>query len=87
MTTIATNLRSIVTPDGAMILDITRNLMVPLNSMGGYVWNKLQEGFSVDEIVRELVRDADVDAATIESDVHSFLEQLTTMHLVTPSGL
>jgi hypothetical protein len=55
--------------------------------MGGYIWKKLQEGSSVDEIVRELVRDADVDAATIESDVYSFLEQLATMHLVTPSGL
>lgn len=61
--------------------------MVPLNSIGGYIWNKLQEGFSVDEIVRELVRDADIDAATIESDVHRFLEQLATMHLVTPSDL
>jgi hypothetical protein len=87
MTAITTNLRSVITPDGAMILDITRNVMVPLNSMGGYIWNKLQEGSSVDDIVRELVRDADVDAATIESDVYSFLEQLATMHLVTSSGL
>jgi Coenzyme PQQ synthesis protein D (PqqD) len=87
MTTITPNLRSVVTPDGAMVLDITRNVMVPLNSMGGYIWNKLHEGSSADEIVRELVREADVDAATIESEVHTFLEQLATMHLVTPSGL
>jgi hypothetical protein len=83
----ASHLRAIVDQDGAVILDIRGNAMVPLNSMGGYIWNKLQEGSSVNEIVRELVRDADVDAATIESDVHSFLEQLSTMHLVTPSGL
>ena len=85
MPPITANLRSIVTPDGAIILDIGRNLIVPLNPMGGYIWNKLQDGLSVNEIVQEIVRETDAPLDTVESDIRTFIEQLTSMQLITVS--
>jgi hypothetical protein len=80
------NLRSVVTPD-AVVLDITRNVMVPLNSMGGYIWRKLQDGSLVDEIVREVVRETGADMVTVQSDIRTFIEQLAAMHLITTTPL
>jgi predicted acyltransferase (DUF342 family) len=76
------HLRSIVNEDGAVILDIPRNLMVTLNSAGGYIWNKLQQGESAEQIVRELSAESNADPLIVEQDVHAFLELLMSKHLL-----
>jgi hypothetical protein len=76
------HLRSIVNEDGAVILDIPRNQMVTLNSTGGYIWNKLQQGESAEQIVRELSAESKTDPLVVEQDVHAFLEQLMAKHLL-----
>jgi hypothetical protein len=78
----ATHLRSIVDHDGAVILDIERDAMLTLNSTGGYVWEKLRQGKLVDEIVRDLASDTGADPATVDSDVHTFLDELKSKHLL-----
>jgi len=75
-------LRSIVNEDGAVILDIPRNQIANLNSTGGYIWNKLQQGESVDQIVRELSAESNTDPLLVEQDVHVFLDQLMSKHLL-----
>jgi len=93
MQTTATHLRSVVDQDGAVILDIKHDTMLTLNSTGGYIWQRLQQGKLVDEIVCELSRDTGVDLAVVDRDVHNFLEQLKAKHLLTeaerdrPAGL
>jgi Coenzyme PQQ synthesis protein D (PqqD) len=76
------HLRSIVNRDGAVILDIPRNQMVTLNSTGGYIWNKLQQGESAEQIVRELSAESNTDPIVVERDVHAFLKQLMSKHLL-----
>jgi hypothetical protein len=76
-------LRSRVTPDGAMILDISADEVITLNSSGGYIWARLQEGKTVDEIVAVLAKETGRDLALVADDVHEFVEQLTAKHLVT----
>jgi hypothetical protein len=82
MVTVTPNLRCIVDHDGAVILDISRNSMTTLNSTGGYVWGKLQQGKAVDEVVRELSFESNTDPVEVARDVHAFVEQLMAKHLL-----
>ena len=75
-------IRSLVTPEGAMILNIASDQMITLNSMGGYVWARLQEGKSVEEIISNLAKETGHDPAVVANDVHEFLEQLTERNLI-----
>jgi len=77
------HIRATVDQDGAVILDIQCDAMVTLNSTGGYIWNKLAEGRTTDEIIRELANDTGEDSLSIEKDVRQFLEQLAENHLMT----
>lgn len=75
-------LHSVIDGDGAAILDIEQNAMITLNHTGGFVWQRLQQGKSVDEIVADLAAQTGTDVATIERDVRQFLEQLKVRHLL-----
>jgi hypothetical protein len=66
-----------------MILDISADEVITLNSSGGYIWARLQEGKTVDEIVAVLAKETGRDLALVADDVHEFVEQLTAKHLVT----
>ncbi len=77
------HLRSIIDHDGAVILDIECNSMLTLNATGGYVWEKLQQGQSIQDIVRELAAETLTEIAVVERDVREFLEELKSKHLVT----
>lgn len=82
MPAIKPDLRSLVTAEGAMILDIAADEMTTLNPTGGYVWARLREGKTIDQIVADLANDTGQDAAAIASDVHKFVEQLMEKDLV-----
>lgn len=82
MQTTAPHLRSVIDQDGAVILDIEHDTMLTLSSTGGYIWERLQQGKLIDEIVRELARDTGTDLAAVDRDVHDFLEQLKSKHLL-----
>jgi Coenzyme PQQ synthesis protein D (PqqD) len=86
MPEIHSRLRSLVTPDGAIILDAKENRVITLNTAGGYIWRRLQDGKSVESIVCDLIRETGADTATVERDVHEFIEDLTRKQLVTPAS-
>ena len=83
MPVVKQDLKSLVTTEGAMILDISADELTTLNSTGGYIWSGLRDGKSVDAIVAELVKETGQDPAVVASDVQEFLEQLMARHLVT----
>ncbi len=82
MVTVNPQLRSVVDQDGAVILDFERDAMMTLNATGGYVWQKLQQGKLVEEIVRDLASETGADSATVELDVQAFIEQLLRKKLL-----
>jgi hypothetical protein len=82
MSSTNSQVRSLVTPDGAMILNIASDQIITLNSMGGYIWARLQEGKSVDEIISNLAKETGHDPAVVANDVHEFLEQLRERNLI-----
>lgn len=82
MLTTAPHVRSVVDQDGTVILDIERDTMLTLNPIGGYVWERLQQGKLTDEIICDLSRDTGTDVTIVERDVREFLEQLKSRHLL-----
>ena len=78
----SSNLRTVINPDGAAILDIPRNQITTLNSSGGFIWERLQQGLPVDQIVHDLARESNTDPVIVEKDVNTFLEQLRLEHLL-----
>jgi hypothetical protein len=84
MASINPHLSSLVTPDGAVILDAKRNVVITVNTVGGYIWSRLQNGKSLDSIVHDLIQDTGTDPTTVKRDVCEFIGNLTTNHLVTP---
>jgi len=76
------HVRSIIDGDGAVILDLEHDSMLTLNATGGYVWNKLQQGEMIDDIIRKLAQETLTDVAIVERDVRDFLDQLKAKRLV-----
>jgi hypothetical protein len=74
-------LRTVVNPDGAAILDVSRNQITTLNSTGGFIWDKLQQGRSIEQAIQDLAIESDTDLAVVERGVNAFLEQLKSKHL------
>jgi hypothetical protein len=78
----STLLRTVTNQDGAAILDVPRHQITTLNSTGGFIWQRLQQGLSVEQVIRDLATESDTDPAIVEKDVHSFLEQLRSNQLL-----
>jgi len=57
--------------------------MLTINSTGSYVWERLQQGKQIDEIIRELASKTGADPMTVDHDVRAFLDELKSRHLLT----
>jgi hypothetical protein len=76
------NLRTVVNRDGAAILDVPRNQITTLNSTGGFIWDRLQQGRTVEQAIQDLAIESNTDPAIVERGVRAFLEQLKSEHLL-----
>lgn len=85
MLNIPDHLKSVVNRDGAVILDTPRNSMTPLNSTGGFVWERLQRGIPLDDVITELSHETSTDRSIVDADVRRFLEELQSRNLVVAS--
>ena len=83
MATLRPHLRSVVDHDGAVILDIEYDTMLTINSTGSYVWERLQQGKQIDEIIRELASETGADPVAVDRDVQAFVDELKSRHLLT----
>jgi hypothetical protein len=76
-TYISPSVRSVVEPYGAVLLDIEQNLCMSLNSVGGFIWARIQEGRPRHEILEDLVKEfATVERAQLEADLDGFWRSL-----------
>jgi 6-phosphogluconate dehydrogenase (decarboxylating) len=76
------HLRTVTNQDGAAILDVSHNQITTLNSTGGFVWERLRRGRTVEEAIRDLATESNTDPAIVERGVRKFLEQLRSESLV-----
>jgi hypothetical protein len=82
MVKFVSGLRSIVDHDGAVILNSTRNQIITLDAMGGYIWERLQQGMSPSEIVRHLNLETGEAPDVVQQDVDELLSELQSRHLI-----
>ena len=78
----APNLKVVVNDDGAAILDIEHDSISTLNPTGAYVWQGLERGESVEDIIVSLASDTGEEFTSVERDVRDFLEELKQKHLL-----
>ena len=76
------HLRTVVNQDGAAILDVSRNQIITLNSTGGFIWDRLQQGRTIELAIQDLATESNTDPAVVELGVRTFLEQLKAEHLL-----
>ena len=66
----------------ALVIDAKKGLLYPLNSVGARIWQLSDGSHSVNDIVRTLVGEFDIDEATARSDALTFLDNLASAGLV-----
>jgi Coenzyme PQQ synthesis protein D (PqqD) len=81
MPSLLPQLRTVANQDGAAILDVSRNQITTLNSTGAFIWDKLQQGRTIEQAIQDLAIESDTDPAVVERGVNAFLEQLKSEHL------
>jgi Coenzyme PQQ synthesis protein D (PqqD) len=82
MVSLRPGLRTVSNQDGAAILDVSRNQITTLNSTGSFIWTRLQEGRTPEQIVHELALESGTDQDIAERDLQAFLRQLKSEHLL-----
>ena len=58
------------------------NGVITLSGSGAMLWKELEKGASKEELVSFLLNEYEVDAATAEKDVSSFLEKLESINVL-----
>ena len=58
------------------------NGMITLNESGAFFWNALLKDTTVDEVVKKVTSEYDVDEERAKADVEKFIEQLLENNLI-----
>jgi hypothetical protein len=68
--------KTVVSQDGAAVLDRHSGEIKTLNATGAYIWQALQRGDCAETITKNLARDTGEDISTVEQGVAAFLAEL-----------
>lgn len=66
----------IIIPTGKTVLDF--NGLITVNEVGASLWNMLQEEVSLDDLVRGILNEYDVEEEIAREDIQEFLTSLET---------
>lgn len=56
--------------------DLDLNMMINLNDTGRFLWEQLQKETTVDEVVKAVLANYDIDEASARSYVEAFVKEL-----------
>jgi hypothetical protein len=82
---ISSRLRTVSDRDGAVVIDFDSDIRSTLNSTGAFVWQRLQRGMPIAQIVTELASESNTEEREVSRDVSEFLEELRSNGLLTRS--
>lgn len=82
MMRISEHIRTTITQDGAVIMNIKRGSMLTLNPTGSMIWQRLSEGHTPTQIAAQLASEFGISREQASADVNEFLEQLEAHHLI-----
>jgi hypothetical protein len=80
--TASTNVRSTVTDEGVVLLDISSGKIFQSNPVGSRIWIKLQQGSSLSKIVDEISAEFNAPREQVEADVLEYVQSLKTGGLI-----
>ncbi|MGH3812650.1 MAG: PqqD family protein [Pseudonocardiaceae bacterium] len=69
-------IKSVVSPDGAVLLDTRAGRVVGLNPTGAVIWDRLRAGADAEQIAGELAARYDVDRDRVRADVLGVISTL-----------
>ena len=58
------------------------NVMITLNETGGFLWEKLSEGATEEELVKAILDEYEIDEATAKKDVEAFIQKVKDNNLI-----
>lgn len=82
MPSLPAHLNTVADKYGAAVHDVSRNQITILNSTGGFVWERLQQGRTVEQAIQDLACECNTDPSIVQSGVRAFLGQLESEHLL-----
>jgi hypothetical protein len=80
--TASENVRSTVTDEGVVLMDVSTGTIFHSNPIGARVWTKLQEGLPVGTIVDEVAAEFKAPREQVETDVRQYIETLKVKKLI-----
>lgn len=75
-------IRSAVTDDGMVLLDVSNGKIFNSNAVGARIWLKLQEGLDLAMIVAQISSEFGLAPERIRPDVEHFIEDLAANNIV-----
>jgi len=79
---ISGHVRTTITQDGAVLMNIKGGHMATLNPIGSIICQQLSDGRSPEQIADRLASEFGVSREQASADVNEFLEQLEAQHLI-----
>ena len=70
----------ILVPIGNTAMEM--NGMITLNEVGVFIWNKLQDECTCEQLLNAILDEFDIDEELAKNDLDEFLQQLEEAHLV-----
>lgn len=65
----------VIVPTGKTALEF--NGLITVNELGAFIWKKLQQEVTEDELIQVILEEYEVDEETARHDVEEFLNKLT----------
>ena len=82
MMKISEHVRTTITQDGAVLMNIKGGSMLTLNPTGSIIWQRLSEGHAPAQIAAQLASEFGISQEQASADVNEFLEQLEAHQLI-----
>ena len=76
------HVRSSITDDGVVLLDIASGRIFSSNAIGARIWRGLEGGEAVDAIVDRIAAETGAERAVVDRDAARFIEALEARGLV-----
>lgn len=76
------HVRSVMDPDGAVILDLLQGRYYSLNGVGAAIWSQIESGRSLPEIETHIKDSFGATDDVVRADVAAFLDDLQRKKLV-----
>jgi len=71
---------NVVLPLGKEAIDF--NGMITLNDSGVFLWKKLNNDVSIDELISAVLQEYEIDEETASNDIDEFIEKLKSANIL-----